>query len=103
MLEILSNLPGVITSIISFAGEEVASGAIDPKALAALAAGIAIGLGALGSSLGMGIATSHAVDAGARQPEVFSKIQTSLLLAIVFIESVAIYSLVVALLLIFTF
>lgn len=102
MLEILSNLPAALVSIIAFAGEEAASSAMDPKTMAVLGAGIAIGLGALGSALGMGIATSHAVDAGARQPEVFSKIQTLLLLAIVFIESVAIYSLVVALLLIFT-
>ena len=100
MLEILSNLPQAVSTLISFAGE-TAQG-IDPKAMAALAAGIAIGLGALGPGLGMGIATAHAVDAGARQPEVFGKIQTLLLTAIVFIESIAIYALVVALLLIFT-
>ena len=75
---------------------------IEPRALAVLAAGIAIGLGALGCSLAMGNAASHAFDAGARQPEIFSKIQTALLISIVFIESVCIYSLVVALLLIFT-
>lgn len=100
MLEILSNLPAAVSTLISFAGETASS--IDPKAMAALAAGIAIGLGALGPGLGMGIATAHAVDAGARQPEVFGKIQTLLLTAIVFIESIAIYALVVALLLIFT-
>lgn len=75
---------------------------IAPKAFAALGAGLAIGLGALGSGLGMGIAASHALEAGARQPEIFGKIQTLLLTAIVFIESVCIYALVVALLLIFT-
>ena len=74
MLEILSILPEAITSIIRFAGEEAAATGVDPKALAALGAGIAIGLGALGAGLGMGIAASHAVDAGARQPEVFGKI-----------------------------
>jgi len=75
---------------------------IEPRAVAVLAAGIAIGMGALGSALAMGNAASHAFDAGARQPEIFSKIQTLLLISIVFIESVCIYSLVVALLLIFT-
>lgn len=74
---------------------------ITPKAAATLAAGMAIGLGALGSAIGMGLAASHAFEAGARQPEIFSKIQTLLLTAIVFIESVCIYALVVALLLIF--
>ncbi|MCQ2532408.1 MAG: ATP synthase F0 subunit C [Saccharofermentans sp.] len=74
---------------------------IEPKALAVLGAGLAIGLGALGSALGMGNAAGHALEAGARQPEIFGKIQTLLLTAIVFIESVCIYALVVALLLIF--
>ena len=77
--------------------------AMDPKGFAGLGAGIAIGLGALGAGIGMGIAAGKAVEAGARQPEIFSKIQTLLLTAIVFIESVAIYALVTALLLIFTF
>ncbi len=75
---------------------------IAPKAMAALGAGVAIGFGALGSGLGMGIAAGHALEAGARQPEIFGKIQTLLLTAIVFIESICIYALVVALLLIFT-
>jgi len=75
---------------------------ISPKAMAALGAGIAIGLGALGAGIGMGLAASHALEAGARQPEIFGKIQTLLLTAIVFIESIAIYALVVSLLLIFT-
>ena len=76
---------------------------MDPKGFAGLGAGIAIGLGALGTGIGMGIAAGKAVEAGARQPEIFGKIQTLLLTAIVFIESVAIYALVTALLLIFTF
>lgn len=79
----------------------VAAATIDPRALALLGAGIAIGLGALGSAIGMGIAAGHALEAGARQPEIFGKIQTLLLTAIVFIESVCIYALVIALLLIF--
>ena len=73
----------------------------DPKAFAAIGAGLAIGLGALGVGLGMGNAVSHALEAGARQPEIFGKIQTLLLTAIVFLESLCIYALVVALLLIF--
>jgi len=75
--------------------------AADAKGLAAMAAGIAIGIAACGTGLGMGIAAGKAVDAGARQPEIFGKIQALLLTAIVFIESLGIYALVVALLLIF--
>ena len=78
------------------------TGAMEPRAMAVLAAGLAIGLGSLGASLAIGIAASRAFDAGARQPEVFGKIQMLLLICIAFIESLAIYALVVALLLIFT-
>ncbi|MBP3265506.1 MAG: ATP synthase F0 subunit C [Clostridiales bacterium] len=78
------------------------TGSIEPRALAVAAAGFAIGLAALGGALAVGNAASHAFDAGARQPEIFSKIQTLLLISIVFIESLVIYSLVVSLILIFT-
>ncbi|MCQ2516700.1 MAG: ATP synthase F0 subunit C [Saccharofermentans sp.] len=88
-------------NLINFAQVALEAATIDPKALAVLGAGIAIGLGAMGSALGMGNAAAHALDAGARQPEIFGKLQALLLTAIVFIESVCIYALVVALLLIF--
>lgn len=92
---ILSTLPAMLA---------VADAApIEPKAMAAIGAGLAIGLGALGSSLAMGNLAGKALEAGSRQPEIFSKIQTLMLMAIVFVESLCIYSLVVALLLIFTF
>ena len=89
-------------NLIKFAPLLLETSSLDPKAAAALGAGIAIGLGALGVGLGMGLAVSHALEAGARQPEIFGKIQTLLLTAIVFLESLCIYALVVALLLIFT-
>lgn len=92
---VLSIMPALIAAL------EAAP--IEPKAMAALGAGIAIGLGALGSSLAMGNLAGKALESGARQPEIFSKIQTLMLMAIVFIESLCIYALVVALLLIFTF
>ena len=77
--------------------------AIDAKGLAGLGAGLAIGLGALGTTLGIGNAAGRALEGASRQPEMYSKLQTLLLISIVFMESVAIYSLVVSLLLIFTF
>ena len=77
--------------------------AIDAKGLAGLGAGLAIGLGALGTTIGIGMAAGRALEGASRQPEMYSKLQTLLLISIVFMESVAIYSLVVSLLLIFTF
>lgn len=76
---------------------------IDPKGLAGIGAGFAIGLGACGAAIGMGIAAGKALESAARQPEIYGKLQTMLLTSIVFMESVAIYALVVSLLLIFTF
>lgn len=77
--------------------------AVDAKGLGGIGAGIAIGLGACGAAIGMGIAAGKALESAARQPEMFGKLQTMLLTSIVFMESVAIYALVVSLLLIFTF
>ena len=76
--------------------------AIETKGIAAFAAANAISCGAIGSTAAMGKATSAALEAGARQPEILSKLQTMLLIAIVFMESIGIYALVVAFLLIFT-
>lgn len=76
--------------------------ALETRGLAAISAAIAISCGAIGSTAAMGKATSTALEAGARQPEIISKLQTLLLIAIVFMESIGIYALVVACLLIFT-
>ena len=75
---------------------------IAPKALAGLGAGLAIGLCGLGTTIGIGLASGRALEGASRQPEMYSKLQTLLLISIVFMESVAIYSLVVSLLLLFT-
>ena len=67
----------------------------------AVAAGIAIGLAALGGALGMGLAIFKAVEGISRQPEAEGKIRTTLMLGLVFVETAIIYALVVAILIIF--
>jgi F-type H+-transporting ATPase subunit c len=62
-----------------------------------IAAAIAIGLGALGPGLGIGILAGKAMEAIGRNPEAAQKIQTAMILAIAFAEAIAIYALVVAL------
>ena len=69
--------------------------------LKAIAAGIAIGLGAAGGAVAMGHATSKSVEGIARQPEAESKIRTTLMLGLVFIETAIIYALLVVILIIF--
>lgn len=65
--------------------------------LAPLAAGLAIGLGAIGPGIGIGLLAGKAVEAIGRNPEASGKIQTTMILAIAFTEAIAIYSLVMAL------
>ena len=63
--------------------------------------GIAIGLAAAGGAVGMGIAAGKSVEGIARQPEAESKIRTTLMLGLVFIETAIIYALLVVILIIF--
>ena len=70
---------------------------MDSQGLQDLAMAIAMGLGALGPGLGIGILSGKALEAIGRNPEATSKIQTVMILAIVFAEAIAIYSLVIAL------
>jgi F-type H+-transporting ATPase subunit c len=71
------------------------------SALAALGAGLAIGLGAVGSGIGIGIVSGKYLEAIARQPELETRLLKWLILGIVFCETVTLYSLVIAFMLIF--
>ncbi len=71
------------------------------SAASVIAAGIAVGLGAIGPGIGQGNAAGQAVEGIARQPEVEDKIRGTLLLSLAFMEALTIYGLVVALSLIF--
>jgi F-type H+-transporting ATPase subunit c len=67
-----------------------------------LAAGLAIGLGAIGPGLGIGIMVSRAMEALGRNPEAEPSIRLNMILGLAFAEAIAIYALVVALILKFT-
>lgn len=64
--------------------------------LIALAAAFAIGLSAIGVAVGQGMAASKAIESMARQPEMQSKLQSTMILAMGFMEALAIYGLVIA-------
>ena len=74
---------------------------MDAHAAQLLAAGLAIGLGAIGAGIGIGNVSGKAVEGIARQPELKNDLQQVMILGIVFCETVAIYALVVALILLF--
>lgn len=67
----------------------------------ALGAALAIGLGAVGPGVGIGILASKALEAIGRNPEAEAKIKTNMILAIAFTEAIAIYALVIALIILF--
>ena len=67
--------------------------------LIALGAAVAVITG-IGAGLGIGMATSKAVDAIARQPEAESKISKALLLGCALAEATAIFGFVIGLLII---
>jgi len=71
---------------------------MDTEAVRQLAAALAIGLGALGPGIGIGLVGLGAMQGIARNPDAAGIIQTNMILAIAFAEAVAIYALVVALL-----
>ena len=66
-----------------------------------IAAGLAIGLAAIGPGIGQGNAAGQAVEGIARQPSADDKIRGTLLLSLAFMESLTIYGLVVSLSLLF--
>ena len=66
-----------------------------------VSAALGLGLAAFGGALGQGNAISKAVEGIARQPEAGGPIRTAMIIGISFIESLTIYALVVALILLF--
>ena len=66
-----------------------------------IGAAIAIGLGAIGTGLGIGLLAGKAMEALGRNPEAAGEIRQNMVLALVFAEAISIYALVIAALLIF--
>ena len=71
------------------------------SAACALGAGLCMGIGAIGPAIGEGNAVGKALAGMARQPEATGTLRTNMILGCAITESTGIYSLVVALLLLF--
>lgn len=74
---------------------------MDVEAMKLLAAGLAIGLGAIGPGIGVGIVGLGALQAIGRNPEARGPIMTNMILAIAFAEAIAIYALIIAIIMVF--
>lgn len=70
------------------------------SSLSAIGAGVAM-VGAIGVGVGQGIAVGRGLEAMARNPELFKKLQTSLIIGLAIVESSSIYSFIIALILSF--
>jgi len=88
-------------ALVTPTAAHAAEGAVWIPALSAVGAGFAIGLAAIGSGVGQGIASGRCIDGISRQPEVADDLRGVLLLSLAFMESLTIYGLVIALVLLF--
>jgi F-type H+-transporting ATPase subunit c len=64
-------------------------------------AGVAVAFGSIGPAIAQGRSVDSALDAMARQPDLAERISRTLFIGLAMIESLAIYCLVVALILLF--
>jgi F-type H+-transporting ATPase subunit c len=71
---------------------------MDVEAAKQLGAALAMGLGAIGPGIGIGLIGAKAMEAMGRNPEAAGLIQTNMILTIAFAESMGIFALVIALL-----
>ncbi len=71
------------------------------KVAAYVAAGICMGIGAIGPALGQGFIGGKACESIGKQPESAGLITRTMIVALAFVESSAIYALLIALILLF--
>ncbi|HLN25422.1 MAG TPA: F0F1 ATP synthase subunit C [Patescibacteria group bacterium] len=74
---------------------------MDVKMISILGAAFAVAIGSIGPGLGEGRAVAAAMDAIARQPDAAGTLSRTLFVGLAMIETMAIYCLVIALLLLF--
>lgn len=84
---------------VAFAAEIDADAVI--RSSSVVAAGIGLGIAALGGAIGMGSTAAATISGTARNPGVGGKLTTTMFIALAMIEAQVIYMLVVALLLLF--
>lgn len=86
-------------STVAMAAEEAAGAAYGNSSLA-FAAGIAIAVAAFGGAIGQSLAIKSALEGIGRNPSAAGKITTPMIIGLAMIESLVIYALVIALMLV---
>ncbi len=103
-LWVLVILAGIFSSSLVWAVEAAAKAAPGFEFFTAgtvLAAGLGVGLAAFGCGIGMGMAARGACEGMARNPEMAGRLTVTMILGLAFMESLTIYALVIALILLF--
>src|ERR1700687_2879398 len=93
MAPVLAVLLLLLAQAPAFAADGMDGGS---KGWIALAAGLAIGIAAVGAGLGQGRAVAAAMESIGRNPNAADRIQTPMIIGIAFMEALAIYALVIA-------
>ena len=102
----LSMLVTLLWASLAFAAEPAggtSAGLGSFFSYAVMAAGFAIGIAAFGTGIGQGLAIKSSVEGIARNPEASGKITVTMLIGLAMIESLCIYALVVALIILYAY
>ena len=96
-----SVMAGVTTMLVAVSAYAQEAGGInDRDKYVALAAGIGLGVAALGGALGQGRAAAAALDGIARNPGAAGQIRGPMILGLALIESLVIYALIISFILV---
>ncbi len=85
-----------IVPALAFAQQAAPANKFDATAYIPLGAGLAIGLAALGGTMGQGRATAAALEGISRNPGAAARIQTPMILGLALIESLVLLAFVIA-------
>lgn len=97
MKRLMTFLIAIMPAIAMAAEQGGAAG----KGLLYLGVGLAIGLAGLGAGIGMGYAVKGTQEGIARNPNAGGRLQTIMFIGLAFIETIALYGLLIAFILIF--
>jgi F-type H+-transporting ATPase subunit c len=105
VISVLSGLAVMAISAVAFAQNAdpntAATAHADLAKFAALAGGLGLGIAAAGGAIGQGRAAAAALDGIARNPSAADKLFTPMILGLALIESLVIYMLIIAFILVF--
>jgi len=83
----------IITTLLAQTADGNVAAAAGGAGLATFGKGVALGLAVLGAGIAIGKLSASALEGAARQPEMHGKLQTMMILAIAFIEALALIAL----------